>query len=210
MKQSNEDDPGHTPDIDISEALSEKGIILINGPISSSHISVCMTLLEYHYDESFKGPVKMFINSEGGLTSIGWAIVDMMNAVRYPIETYALGEVGSAAVDIFFNGTKRYMAEHATLLIHSHTASRDGNYHELKAKEKFDDMEYQRLIKHLIAHSKYKTSEQIINNLLGPTDLWLNAEEALEHGLCDDIFKKFPAAKSSKPSRNNRSNRSNN
>jgi ATP-dependent Clp protease protease subunit len=206
MKQSNEEDPGASPEVDMPEILLDNGVILINGPISSSHISICMTLLEYHYDESFKGPLKMFINSEGGLTSIGWAIVDIMNAVRYPIHTYALGEVGSAAVDIFFNGYKRYMTEHATLLIHSHTANRDGNYHELKAKEKFDEMEYNRLIEHLMLHSRYKSREEVLKKLVGPTDLWLNSKEALEHGLCDDVLKKLPVIKPSRAKRNNKSN----
>jgi ATP-dependent Clp protease protease subunit len=176
-------------DDDSSSEVDSRAILMLSGEIGEQHRGIINNLLELHYNSSFNEPVTLLINSDGGDASVGWAIIDVMNFIRLPVNTVALGYACSMAADIFVNGDKRTMGEHATLMIHPHSSGAIGNHHSLIATQRGDMIEHTRRVNHYLSNSKYETEEEINATLLGVLggDVYLTPQEVLEHGLCDEI-----------------------
>jgi ATP-dependent Clp protease protease subunit len=169
--------------------LKKRAILMLAGEIQEGHMSLVFELLDYHYQPDFNEPLTLLINSHGGRCDIGWAIVDTMNFVRYPINTVVIGMAASMAADIFVNGDHRTMGEHSTLMIHPHSSMSAGSHSRLLATFKGDQIENDRRLNHYLNNSKYKTIDQIQSQLIGVRgdDLYLTPQECKEHGLTDDI-----------------------
>lgn len=172
-----------------SSETDSRAIMLLSGEIGEGHRSIIGNLLELHYNPSFNEPITLLINSDGGDASVGWAIIDVMNFIRLPVHTVALGYCCSMAADIFVNGDHRVIGEHATLMIHPHSSGAIGDHHSLIAARNGDIIEHNRRINHYLSNSKYETDSEINAKLLGVLggDVYLTPQEVLEHGLCDEI-----------------------
>jgi len=169
--------------------LVDRAIVFLTGPIDRNHLQICSALLNYHYAEDFNDPIHLIINSDGGDCSVGWSIIDMMNYIRLPVYTTAIGVVASMGADIFVNGDQRTIGEHSTLMIHPHSAMRFGSYSTLIANTKLDTIEHNRRLAHYLNNSKYNSSKSVEEKLFltRGDDLWLTPQEVLDHGLCDEI-----------------------
>lgn len=67
------------------------------------------------------------INSPGGYAATGLALHDMMKACSCPVDTEALGAVGSCAVMAYLAGERRLAHRHSCLMIHGTRASGEGS-----------------------------------------------------------------------------------
>lgn len=172
-----------------SSILHDRAVLMISGELTGDHLGVCHELLNFHYRDNFNDHITLLINSPGGSTDVGWAIVDVMNFIRLPVHTVCIGLAASMAADIFINGDQRTMGEHSTLMIHPHSSFSGGSYHKLIANLKGDVIENNRRIHHYVTNSKYSTIEEVEKNLFSTRgeDLWLTPQECLDHGLCDAI-----------------------
>lgn len=186
-------DPDDDDDDDLEEdqhrnkLLQQNAILMLSGPISSHHLGLAQELLSYHYREDFNNPITLLINSPGGSCEIGWAIVDVMNFIRLPVNTVVIGMAASMAADIFANGDHRTMGQHSTLMVHSHSSIVGGDYTKLISTMKGETIEYNRRLQHYITNSKYKTKQEIEDVFFKHGDLYLTPTETLEHGLADAI-----------------------
>lgn len=168
--------------------LEDRGIIFINSIITKQTLDKAYKrLLSLHFNSGFNEPIQIIINSPGGFTDAGWAFIDMMEFVKNEIITIAVGEIASMATSIFIAGDKRIMSPNSVAMIHEFSTGTSGNYSELVASRKAEDIEYQKDLDHLLRHSKYSNHTQITTNLLKETDNWLTPEEMKSHGLCDEI-----------------------
>jgi ATP-dependent Clp protease protease subunit len=170
-----------------NQLLQQNAILMLSGPISNHHLGITQELLAYHYREDFNSPITLLINSPGGSCEIGWAIVDVMNFIRLPVNTVVLGMAASMAADIFANGDHRTMGEHSTLMVHSHSSMVGGDYTKLISTMKGETIEYNRRLQHYITNSKYTTKQQIEDIFFKHGDLYLTPQETLDHGLADAI-----------------------
>lgn len=170
-------------------SLENRGIIMISGEISKETLArATRALLRLHFNKEFNEEVQIIINSPGGYTDAGWAFIDMMDFVDLKIRTIAMGEICSMATSIFIAGDERIMSPNSCAMIHQFSWGSQGTYSDLVAQRKAEDMEHEREIRHLIAHSKYKNEEDIRKFILLDTDHWLTPEEMQKHGLCDEVF----------------------
>ena len=170
--------------------LEDRGIIFINSVITKQTLDrAYKRLLSLHFNPNFTDTIQILINSPGGYTDAGWAFIDMMEFVANDIKTVAIGEIASMATSIFIAGDERVMSPNSVAMIHEFSTGTAGNYSELVASRKAEDIEYQKDLDHLIRHSKYTTEAQITTNLLKETDNWLTPQEMKFHGLCDEITK---------------------
>lgn len=169
--------------------LENRGIIFINDEISKSTLaSASQKLLTYHFDPNFTDDIQIIINSPGGYLDACWAFVDTMNFVKNKIKTIALGEICSAAVLIFVAGDERIVSPHSVAMIHQASTHSAGNYGDLVADRKIQDVVQNQLIEHLVENSKYKTEKEVRQHLLLPNDNWLTPAEMKKHGLCDKVL----------------------
>lgn len=170
-------------------SLESRGIIFLDREINTMTIShIIKRIISLHFNPDFKDPIQLIINSPGGATDAGWALIDVMSWVKNPVRTIALGEICSMATSIFIAGDERIMGANSLAMIHQFSWGRAGNYSELVAGRKAEDLQDRMDVKHLLLHSKYKTEADIRKHVLKNTDNWLSPSEMKKHGLCDRIL----------------------
>jgi ATP-dependent Clp protease protease subunit len=111
-----------------------------------------------------------------------------MDCSRLKIQTVAIGVVASMAALIFTAGTKglRTMSRNSFIMTHQFSNWLEGRYHEFVAQRSHDDELHNRFIQHFVRNSKL-SEKQVKDILLGPSDKYLSAADALKYGLCDRV-----------------------
>lgn len=175
----------------IDDELLSMGVITISGDISEE------TFEEFHkkfiiihklYLEKID-VIEVSINSVGGeLTSV-FAICDLIKASEVPVKTVALGCAMSGGFLILISGKPRVITNNTMLMCHNFRGGTYGDYGDLVAKRKMEDISNKRIIEHLIRHSNLKTEKRVKEILLKGVDSFLEPSEALKYGLVDVILK---------------------
>ena len=86
------------------------------------------------------------------------------------------------------------MTENSFLMTHQMYAAQSGNFSELIAKRKFDDLLYDRIVNQYVVNSKL-SEKQVHELLLNSNNNWITSQQALEFGLCDKIVKSLSEIK---------------
>ena len=184
--QPTEDQEISTP----SQQLQEAGMYVFMGPVDDESIRPIIEwiLVENFIAKKKKKELLLMICSEGGDLSSAFALIDCMAASAIPIKTVGLGQVGSAGLLIFLAGSKgrRFLTPNTSILSHQFSWGSDGKAHELFAVVKEFELTQKRMLNHYRAATGL-SDENIRKYLLPPQDVWLSAEEALEHKICDFI-----------------------
>ncbi len=153
-----------------------------------SSLELCNYLIKANLVLPPDDAITIFINSDGGSCTDGWAIIDLMELSKVRIQTVAVGCIASMATAMFVAGTKgqRIMTPNSSFMSHQFSSGVFGKSHELIASRKFHDRLDDMFIKHYVRHTKM-TAKQVKDVLLGPSDCWLSPEECLAYGICDVI-----------------------
>ena len=147
-------------------------------------------LVEYIFDANFaeKRPemLNLMICSQGGDLNVAFAIIDTMRGSAIPIRTIGLGHIGSAGLMIFIAGTKgeRILTPNTSILSHQFSWGSSGKSHELFATIKEFSLTEKRMMNHYVK-STGMSEEKVKELLLPANDVWLDANEAKDLGLCD-------------------------
>jgi ATP-dependent Clp protease protease subunit len=136
--------------------------------------------------------LNLFINSPGGHVTDGFAIIDVMETSRLPIQTVGVGLIASMALLILAAGHKgrRILTKNSAIMAHQFYSYLEGKHHELIAGQKRHVQLEQQFIKYFMAHSDM-TEKQIKDILLAPSDRWLTPQECKKYGLCDVVTEHF-------------------
>jgi len=169
--------------------LESFGSHLIFEPIdseSSRYFAEFIIKSNYLYGKDHVATV--LINSPGGSVYDGFGIIDLMECSKVKIQTVAIGCVASMASLIFVCGTPglRVMSRNAYIMTHQFSEYLEGKYHDLVAARTHEDELHARFVSFYKKHSTM-TEQQINEILLKSSDTYINAEKALEYGLCDKI-----------------------
>ncbi len=176
-----------------SSFLLENGMIFLNGVIdddvSNSIINQLLYLNAKYPDRS----VQMIINSRGGSVSAGYAIYDVMNYIKPPIETIAVGCVASMAAFLLSSGTKgkRCALPNAEIMIHQPMGEASGQTTDIMIAAEHIKRTREGMEK-ILSRNTNKSIDQIHRDI--ERDKNMTASEALEYGLIDQIIQTTPKA----------------
>lgn len=133
--------------------------------------------------------IQLIINSNGGYTTDGFAIIDILRWSRIPVYTTGIGLVASMGLLILMAGAKghRVVTPRTSILSHRFRATTQGPHSNLVAFRKEEDLMHRRILDHYIRFSNLKTVEEVETHLLRESDVWLSPEEAVHFGLADEI-----------------------
>lgn len=167
--------------------LLTKRIIFIEGEITQeTAVETCKSLL-FLASENYKLPVDIVINSNGGAIDAGLLILDAMEGSGLEIRTWCLSRAFSMAALLFSAGSKRYMLQHAELMIHQPLVSAtriEGNVTMIKAVS--DSLiSTSKVINSILSKHTGKSEEEIES--VTRTDTYFTAAEAVSFGLADEI-----------------------
>ena len=143
-------------------------------------------LLTYSDSLEWEPPgIYLHINSYGGSVFAGIAGMDQIINCKLPVYTVIDGCAASAATFLSVVGTKRLINKHAYILIHQLSSGFWGKFSEIE-----DEIKNLKKITEMIKGiylDNTKITKQQLNKML-KHDLWLNATEALEYGLVDEVI----------------------
>lgn len=130
-------------------------------------------------------PINLHIQSEGGSLINTFYLVDLIENLQSPVNTYIDGYVASAGSLLSVVGKKRFMTKNSFMLIHQlSSSSSEGKYNELG-----DSMEnlnkFMETLKKIYLRKTNIPSDKL-NEIL-EHDLWMNSQECLDYGLIDSI-----------------------
>ncbi len=173
---------------DIYSRLLKERIIFIGGPVTDDVANAVIAQLLYLDHEDSKKDIQMYINSPGGSVTAGMAIYDTMQHVKPDVSTICVGMAASMGALLLTAGKtgKRFSLPNSQILIHQVMGGAEGQATEveiaakqiLKLKEKLNQI----LAKHT-GQSLVKIEKDT------DRDYYMNAQEAKEYGLIDEIIK---------------------
>src|SRR5579883_2570078 len=110
---------------DIYSRLLKENIVFIGTPIDDNVANLVIAQFLFLAAEDPERDISLYINSPGGVTTSGLAILDTMNLVEPDIVTYCIGQAASMAAVLLAAGTrgKRYALPYSRILIHQPHAS---------------------------------------------------------------------------------------
>lgn len=143
-------------------------------------------------------PIKVILCSPGGEYSHGMAIYDCIRNSLSPVDIYCYGEICSMGSVIIQAARKRYISKYCWFMIHYASYYIDGESKKCKSTVDFYETINPIMFKIFAERCKDsvifggKSEEEIIaalNDMVEKKrDLWLNAEDTVKFGLCDEVI----------------------
>ena len=173
---------------DIYSRLLKDRIIFLSGEINNEMADVAVAQLLFLEAEDPDKDIMLYINSPGGLVTAGMAIYDTMNYIKAPVSTIVIGMAASMAAVLLAAGTKgkRVALPNADIMIHQPLGGAQGQATDIAIQAE-QILKSKKKINRILADCKGKSEEQIAADV--ERDHYLSADEALEYGLIDNIFK---------------------
>ena len=177
---------------DIYSRLLRDRIVFLGSAIDDSVANVIVAQLLFLERENPDADISLYINSPGGSVTAGMAIYDTMNYVRCPVRTVCVGLAASMGAFLLMAGEKgkRLALPNSEVMIHQPSGGAQGQATDVRIQAEWL-LKTKQKMNRLMAEMTGKPLEQI--ELDVERDHFMNAQEALEYGIIDEIFQ--PQAK---------------
>lgn len=174
---------------DIYSRLLNERIVFLGEPIDDQVANSVVAQLLHLESADPEKDISLYINSPGGSVSAGLAIYDTMQFVKCDVSTICLGMAASMAVPLLAGGApgKRIILPNAQVMIHQPMGGTgEGHTQQTDIQIMADEIKKTRdRLERIIAKHCGKTQEQVHADC--ERDNWLDAEEAKEYGIVDQI-----------------------
>lgn len=135
-------------------------------------------------------PIDIYLNSPGGSVNAGLVIYDLIQecADRIPVNIYCTGMAASMGAVILAGGQKgrRFILPHSKVMIHEPLIEGGVGGSASSIKKTADSiLNTRELINEILVKHTGKSKEEIEEAT--SFDNYMNAEEAIEFGICDEI-----------------------
>lgn len=173
----------------LAKYLKRARAVMVYGEIDSKLTREVVTQLLVLDEASKEKPIRVFINSPGGLADDGFGIYDVLRFVRAPVYTICAGIAASAATIILLGALRgrRLILPHARVMLHQPSTGIRGTASDIAVSAK-ELIRLRRKSVELYARETGRPLEQIEKDL--QRDYWMNAEEAVAYRIVDRIVSK--------------------
>lgn len=178
-----------TREMTIDELLLENRVVFLIGEItpgSAARVTMQMLYLEKQKPGQ---DIHFYINSPGGVVDDTLAILDTMEFISSPVNTYCIGRAYSGGAVLLAAGVKgkRYILPHAKVMIHQPSGGVGGQAEDIRIQaEQIIKMKKQLI--DILAKRTGQTPEVIRD--ASERDRYFSAEEAKAFGLVDEVVTK--------------------
>lgn len=176
---------------DIFSRLLRERIIFLGTPIDDHIASLLMAQLIFLESEDPERDIYIYINSPGGSVSAGLGIYDTMQYIRPDISTVCVGMAASMGAFLLASGAsgKRASLPHSRIMIHQPSGGAQGQETDIVIQAR-EIEKIRKLLEELMAEHTGQDVQQIRAD--SERDRWMNAAEAKEYGIIDQIFDRRP------------------
>ena len=175
---------------DIFSRMLEDRIVFLSGPIDNAMASLVVAQLIYLEAKDPEKDIFLYINSPGGSVVDGLAIYDTMNYIKCDVNTICIGEAMSMGALLLSAGAKgkRYALPNAEIMIHQVLVSGGigGQATDVEIYTKHL-MRSKKRLNEILSKNSGQPYEKVCEDT--ERDNFMTAEEALEYGLIDKIYK---------------------
>jgi ATP-dependent Clp protease protease subunit len=175
----------------INLGLLKEHTHMITGDINDETVDKAIRWLLYENMDTSNADkmLTLYINSTGGSLTDTFALIDIIKSSNFVVRTIAIGNVMSSAFLLFSAGDKghRYVSKNTSGMCHQFSDSMDSKYHDIKSAMKESESLNERMIGVLVETTGLPRAK-VRTKLLGPSDIYLSAEEMVEFGVADHIL----------------------
>ncbi|MCL2578996.1 MAG: ATP-dependent Clp protease proteolytic subunit [Oscillospiraceae bacterium] len=170
----------------LTQKLLDARCIMISGGVDqklAQKISTQLLLLS----ELGDGPIKLFINSQGGHVEAGDTIHDMIRFVKPDVYVIGTGWVASAGVNIFLavDTPYRFSLPNTRYMIHQPSGGVQGVSVDIAIEAK-EILKIRERINRLISRQTGQPLERVQKDT--ERNFWMSAKEAVEYGIVGRVI----------------------
>ena len=172
---------------DVYSLLLKERIIFLGTPIVDQVANAIIAQLLYLDREDPERLIHLYINSPGGVITAGLAIYDTIHLVRPDVSTTCIGMAASMATVLLCAGTtgKRFALPNSTIHMHQPVGGSQGQATDIEIAAR-EILRQQDRMRQIISTHTGQPYEKVARDT--DRDYYLNAEEAKEYGLIDDVL----------------------
>ena len=173
---------------DIYSRLLKEHIVFIGTPIDDNVANLVIAQILFLAAEDPEKDISLYINSPGGSTTSGLAILDTMNLVEPDIVTYCVGQAASMAAVLLAGGTKgkRYGLPYSRILIHQpHMTGLGGQAADIDIHAR-EILRMREILNKILADATGQPLEKIERDV--DRDYIMDSRQAVEYGMIDRVI----------------------
>lgn len=173
--------------MDIFSRLMRDRLLWVAGVVEDRMSTIVQAELMF-LDSTDKTDITMHIDSPGGNVKSGLSMVDVMQYVACDIRTVNTGMAASMGSVLLGAGTKgkRSSLRFSKTMLHQTSGGAVGNIQDAEISMN-EWKKTNEVLFNLLGEFCNKTAEQVKQD--AQRDLWLDASQALEYGIIDEIVK---------------------
>ena len=178
---------------DIFSRLLRERIIFVTGAVEDQMASLITAQLLFLESENPKKDIFMYINSPGGVVTAGLAIHDTMQYIRPKIGTVCIGQAASMGSFLLAAGEPgmRVALTNSRIMVHQPSGGAQGMAADIEIQAR-EILRMRSRLNSLYAKYTGKPIEEIEKAM--DRDKFLEADEAKEFGIIDQVFDRRPDA----------------
>ena len=173
---------------DIYSRLLKERIIFLSGPVTDPVANSIIAQMLFLASRDGEKDIQLYLNTPGGSVTAGLAIYDTMQYVKCPVSTVCVGMAASMGATLLAAGAKgkRFALPNAQVMMHQVAGGVSGEAIEIEITAKQIVKIKEKLNKILAKHTG-----QLFEKVERDTDrdFYLDAEEAKEYGIIDEVIK---------------------
>ena len=172
---------------DIYSLLLKERIVFLGTPITDQVGNVIVAQLIWLDAQDPDRPIRMYINSPGGMIYAGMAIYDTMQQLSAPVQTTAVGVTASFGTVLLAAGKpgQRYALPNATIHMHQPHGGTQGQATDIEIQAK-EILRQREKINTILAKHTGQPMETIERDV--ERDFYMDAEAAKNYGLIDNVL----------------------
>jgi len=182
-----ENTPNGERSYDVFSKLLSERIIFVGTEIDDGVANVVMAQLLHLDWQSPERDIGLYVNSPGGSFTALMAIYDTMQFVRADVSTFCMGQAASAAAVLLAAGTpgKRFVLEHARVLLHQPSAQGQGVAADLEIQAR-EVLRVRAQVEEVLSRHTGHSVEKLRADT--DRDRVFTASEAVLYGLADAVI----------------------
>ncbi len=178
---------------DIFSRLLRERIVFVTGEVEDNMASLIIAQLLFLESENPKKDIYMYINSPGGVVTAGMAIHDTMQYIRPRVGTVCIGQAASMGSFLLAAGEPgmRVALSNSRIMVHQPSGGARGMASDIEIQAR-EILRIKKRMNELYVKYTGKSLKDIEKAM--DRDTFLEADEAKEFGIVDQVFDRRPAA----------------
>ena len=174
---------------DIYSRLLKERVIFLVGEVNDQTANLVVAQLLFLESENPDKDISFYINSPGGSVSAGMAIYDTMQFIKPDVSTLCIGFAASMGAFLLAAGEKgkRFSLPNSKIMIHQVLGGARGQATDIEIHAR-DILKTREQMNRILAERTGQPLEKIARDT--ERDYFLNAEEAKDYGLVDQVISK--------------------